>query len=83
VAAQYEVLRAAVVADPPTRPAAGRGLVVRGGVGTWMRACLTTAAPSVPSPSPAASRPLDQVHQELVRIWAQMAAPLDQEAAHG
>jgi hypothetical protein len=80
--AQYEALRAAVLAAPP-EPAAGLGIVLRGGVGTWMRAYLT--APCQPGPPPARPDPrrLDQQQQELVRIWAQMVSPLDQEAADG
>lgn len=80
--AQYEALRAAVLAAPP-RPVAGLGIVLRGGVGAWMRAALT--GPGDPGPPPARpdARRLDHQQQDLVRIWAQMVSLMDQEAAHG
>lgn len=80
----YEALRAAVVARPPVI-VAGLGVVLRCGMRAWMETCRTPSPDRVISPprEPATAGPIEGQHQELVAIWAQMAAAISQEVAHG
>lgn len=84
LAAAYETLRAAVVAHPPGL-VAGLGVVLRSGMRAWMETCRTPSPDRVPAPprEPATAGPLEGQHQELVAIWAQMAAAISPEVAHG
>jgi hypothetical protein len=80
----YETLRAAVVAHSPVS-VAGLGVVLRDGVRAWMAVCH----PPSPDHASASRResgtdsPLEARHRELVAIWAQMAATVSAEVAHG
>ena len=82
--AAYEALRAAVLARPPV-VVAGLGVVLRSGVGAWMEVCRTTSPDRRSSPprGPATDLSADARHRELVAIWAQMAATVSAEVAHG
>lgn len=80
----YEALRAAVVARPPVI-VAGLGVVLRGGVRAWMAVCHTPSPDHefAPPREPAAELSVEARHRELVAIWAQMAATVSAEVAHG
>lgn len=82
--AAYETLRAAVVAQPPVS-VAGLGVVLRAGVRAWM-AVYPPPSPdhgSAPRRASGTDVSLEARHQELVAIWAQMAATVFAEVAHG
>lgn len=80
----YEALRAAVVARPPVI-VAELGVVLRGGVRAWMAVCHTPspAHTGAPPRAPAAELSVEARQRELVAIWAQMAATISAEVAHG
>ena len=79
----YEALRAAVVARPPVI-VAELG-VLRGGVRAWMAVCHTPSPGHTGAPprAPAAELSVEARQRELVAIWAQMAATISAEVAHG
>jgi hypothetical protein len=73
VAERYERLRQAAF-SPSADVVAGFGIVIGRGVSAWV--CVSSAAADEPCSPPAGHRPglpSDDIHTDIVRVWAQMA----------
>jgi hypothetical protein len=72
----YEALRAQAVGEVPTVTPRGLAAFMRGGMRSWMCACVPTSRPS-PMPTPAAGSGqaigLTSLSVELVRLLTEMA----------
>jgi hypothetical protein len=72
----YEALRAQAVGEIPTVSPRGLAVFMRGGMPSWMCACVPTSRPS-PTPTPAAGSAqaigLTSLSLELVRLLTEMA----------